>query len=95
MHYLAGEENLITCNPLYRDHTLTLSCTQLYFNTYIGSLCLAPAGWEKMQARKWCGDEVNEKEQLLTVLHPSWICFLFLPMEIKENGGGFPAGGRQ
>jgi len=92
---LAGEENSITCNPLYRDHTLTLSYTQLYFNTSIGSLCLAPAGWEKMQARKCYRGEVNEKEQLLTVLRLSWICFLGLPMENKGNGGGFPAGGRQ
>lgn len=48
-----------------------------------------------MQARKWYRGEVNEKEQLLTVLRPSRICFLFLPVEIKENGGGFPAGGWQ
>lgn len=48
-----------------------------------------------MQARKWYRGEVNDKEQLLTVLRPSWICILFLPVEIKENGGGFPAGGRQ
>lgn len=68
--YLAGEENLITRNPLYRDHTLTLSCTRSYFNTYISSSCLAPAGWEKMQARKWYRGEVNEEKQLLTVLCP-------------------------
>lgn len=69
---------MITCNPLYRDHTLALSCTQLYFNTYIGSLCLAPAGWEKMQARKWYRGEVNEKnncvQYFVSLGFISWFC---------------------
>lgn len=76
------------------------TCSQCHAPSYtsiptLALLCLAPAGWEKMQARKWYRGEVSEKEQLLTVLHHSWICFLFLPMEIKENRRGFPAGGRQ
>lgn len=72
------------------------TCSQCHAPSYTSIptsvlLCLAPAGWEKMQARRCYRGEVSGKEQLLTVLHPSWICFLFLPMEIKENRGGFPA----
>lgn len=47
-----GEENLIPCNPLYRDHMLTVSCTQLHFNTYIGSFMPCPS---------WMGEDAGEE----------------------------------